>query len=43
MAETWSRLAAETESDLALLQTISEMENGEPYDALIDALKLRVG
>ena len=41
MAETLSRLAAETESDQALYQTISEMELGEPYDALPTALKLR--
>ena len=34
LAETWKKLAAETESDQALLSAISEMELGEPYEAL---------
>ena len=41
LAETWTRLAAELESDQALLRTISEPEFSEPYDALPLALKLR--
>ena len=41
LAETWTRLAAESESDQALLRTISELEFSEPYDALPLALKLR--
>ena len=41
LAETWTRLAAELESDQALLRTISELEFSEPYDALPLALKLR--
>jgi hypothetical protein len=43
MAETWNRLAAETECDQTLFQAISEMELGEPYDALPNALRLRFG
>jgi hypothetical protein len=43
MAETWNRLAAETESDQTLFQSISEMELGEPDDALPTPLKLRLG
>jgi hypothetical protein len=41
LAETWTRLAAELESDQALLQAISELEFSEPYEALPLALKLR--
>jgi hypothetical protein len=41
LAETWTRLAAELESDQALLHTISELEFSEPYEALPLALKLR--
>jgi hypothetical protein len=41
LAETWTRLAAELESDEALLRTISELEFCEPYEALPLALKLR--
>lgn len=41
LAETWTRLAAELESDQALLHTISELEFNEPYEALPLALKLR--
>jgi hypothetical protein len=38
MAETWTRLAAEMEADQTLFQALSEMEFGEPYDALPNAL-----
>jgi hypothetical protein len=41
LADTWTRLAAEHESDEALLRTISELEFSEPYEALPLALKLR--
>jgi hypothetical protein len=41
MAETWNRLA--TESDQALFQSISDMELGEPDHALPNPLKLRLG
>jgi hypothetical protein len=41
LAETWTRLAAELDSDQALLRTISELEFSEPYEALPLALKLR--
>ena len=41
LAVTWTRLAAEHESDEALLRTISELEFSEPYEALPLALKLR--
>ena len=40
LADTWTRLAAEHESDEALLRTISELEFSEPYEALPLALKL---
>ena len=43
MAETWNRMAAEAESDQTLFQSISEMELGEPDDALPIPLKLRLG
>jgi hypothetical protein len=43
MAEMWNRLAAETESDQAQSQSISEMELGETDDTLPTALKLRLG
>ena len=43
MAETWNRLAAETEFDQAQSQSISEMELGEPDDAPPNPLKLRLG
>jgi hypothetical protein len=41
MAETWNRLA--TESDQTLFLSISEMELGEPDDAAPNPLKLRLG
>jgi hypothetical protein len=40
LAQTWRKLAAETESDEALFRAICEMELGEPYEALPRALKL---
>lgn len=40
LAQTWKKLAAEIESDQALFRAISEMEFGEPYEALPFALKL---
>jgi hypothetical protein len=40
LAQTWKRLAAETESDQALLRAISEMDLGEPYEDLPLALNL---
>ena len=41
LADTWTRLAAEHQSDEALLRAISELEFSEPYEALPLALKLR--
>src|SRR5262245_61639060 len=41
LAEIWKRLAAESESDQALLSALSEMDWGEPYDSLLLALNLR--
>jgi hypothetical protein len=38
MVETWTRLAAEMEADQTLFQALSEMEFGEPYDALPNVL-----
>jgi hypothetical protein len=40
MALTWKQLAAETEADEALLTVISEMQFGEPSQALPLALGL---
>jgi hypothetical protein len=40
MALTWKQLAAETEADEALLSVISEMQFGEPFQALPLALGL---
>jgi hypothetical protein len=40
MALTWKQLAAETEADDALLRVFSEMEFGEPSQALPLALGL---
>ena len=40
LAETWTKLAAEIESDNALLRTFLELEFSEPCDALPRALKL---
>jgi hypothetical protein len=41
LADTGTRLAAEHESDEALLRAISELEFSKPYEALPLALKLR--
>ena len=41
LAETWIKLAAETESDLALLHTLSELKLDEPFYAVPEALNLR--
>jgi hypothetical protein len=41
LAETWTKLAAELESDQALLQALSELNISEPRDALPLALNLR--
>jgi hypothetical protein len=40
LAEIWTKLAAEIESDNGLLRTLSELEFSEPYHALPRALKL---
>jgi hypothetical protein len=40
MAEAWAKLAAEEESDHALFRMISDIEYGEPYDALPRAMRL---
>jgi hypothetical protein len=44
-AEMWRELAAELESDQALLNTMSELEfssqPSEPYEVLLSALRLR--
>jgi hypothetical protein len=40
MAETWRRLAAEHESYEMLSNVLSELEFGEPYEALPRALKM---
>jgi hypothetical protein len=41
LAETWARLAAELESDQALLNALSELQFDEPIYALTEALNLR--
>ena len=43
MAETWNQLASLTECDQPLFQAISEIGFDEPYDALPNALRLRLG
>ena len=40
MALTWKQLAAETEADEALLSVLSDMQFGEPFEALPLALGL---
>jgi hypothetical protein len=40
MAETWTKLAAEIESDQALLSALHELELGDPCYTLPEALKL---
>jgi hypothetical protein len=41
LADTWTRLAAELQSDEALLRALSELDFSEPYEALPLSLKLR--
>ena len=41
LAETWTKLAAELESDQALLNALSEITVDEPFYAVPDALNLR--
>ena len=41
LAETWTKLAAEIEFDLALLNTLSELELDQPFYAVPEALNLR--
>jgi hypothetical protein len=41
LAETWTKLAAETEFDQALLRTLSELEVDGAFYAVPDALNLR--
>jgi hypothetical protein len=40
MAGLWAQLAAETEFDQMLLSALSQLELGEPYEALPFALNL---
>ena len=41
LAETWTKLAAELESDQALLNALSEINVDEPFNAVPEALNLR--
>jgi hypothetical protein len=41
LAETWAKLAAELESDQALLNALSELEFEEPFYLVPEALNLR--
>jgi hypothetical protein len=41
LAETWAKLAAELESDQALLNALSELEFEEPYYVVPEALNRR--
>jgi hypothetical protein len=41
LAETWTKLAAELESDLALLDALSRLEFDEPFYDVPKALNLR--
>jgi hypothetical protein len=41
LAKTWTKLAAQLESDEALLKALSELEVFQPIDVLTLALKLR--
>ena len=41
LAKTWTRLAAEFESDQALLRTLSDLEFNEPCYTMPSALNLR--
>ena len=42
LAETWTKLAAETESDATLLRALSEVEFSDPSYALPLALRFHV-
>ena len=42
LAKMWTKLAAELESEQALLNTLSEINLDEPFDAVPEALNLRV-
>ncbi len=41
MAETWEKLAAELDSEQALLNALPELEFGEPFYGVPEALNLR--
>jgi hypothetical protein len=41
LAQTWTKLAAELESDQALLNALSEIDVDEPFYAVPEALNLR--
>ena len=41
LAETWTKLAAELESEQALLNALSEIRFDEPFYAVPEALNLR--
>ena len=41
LAETWTKLAAELESDQPLLNTLAEINFEEPSYAVLEALNLR--
>lgn len=41
LADTWAKLAAELESDQALLNALSELEFEEPFYVVPEALNLR--
>ena len=41
LAELWTKLAAELESDQALLNALSELKFDEPFYAVPEALNLR--
>ena len=41
LAETWTKLAAELESEQALFNALSELEYDEPFYAVPEALNLR--
>jgi hypothetical protein len=41
MAETWTNLAAEFESDQGLLNVLSEINVDEPFYAVPEALNIR--
>jgi hypothetical protein len=42
LAKLWTKLAAELESEQALLNTLSEINLDEPFYAVPEALNLRV-